>query len=88
MSNLLNVENISKSYGKGDVIHQVSLGVSTGDRIGIVGRNGGGKSTLMRLMSGIEEVDSGRVTHHGGLRFGHLMQVDEFDPEASYIFDS
>ena len=83
MSNLLNVENISKSYGKGDVIHQVSLGVSTGDRIGIVGRNGGGKSTLMRLMSGIEEADSGRVTHHGGLRFGHLMQVDEFDPELT-----
>jgi len=83
VSNLLNVENITKSYGKGDVIHQVSLGVSTGDRIGIVGRNGGGKSTLMRLMSGIEEVDSGRVTHHGGLRFGHLMQVDEFDPELT-----
>jgi len=37
----------------------------------------------MRLMSGIEEVDSGRVTHHGGLRFGHLMQVDEFDPELT-----
>ena len=53
MSNLLNVENISKSYGKGHVINGVSLGINIGQKIGIVGVNGGGKSTLMRLMSEI-----------------------------------
>jgi ATP-binding cassette subfamily F protein uup len=83
MSNLLNVENISKSYGKGHVIDGVSLGINIGQKIGIVGVNGGGKSTLMRLLSEIEIPDAGRVTHNSGLRVGYLKQVDKHDPDLT-----
>lgn len=81
--NLLNIEHVSKSYGKGPVLDDVSLGVAENERIGIVGRNGGGKSTLMRVMSGREDSDSGRVTQGNDVRLGLLAQVDDFAPNAT-----
>ena len=81
--NLLNVEHVSKSYGKGPVLDDISLGVAEGERIGIVGRNGGGKSTLMRVLSGLEDADSGRVTAGNDVRLGLLSQVDAFEPTAT-----
>ncbi|MEE1743276.1 MULTISPECIES: ABC-F family ATP-binding cassette domain-containing protein [unclassified Streptomyces] len=81
--NLVNVEQVSKVYGTRALLDGVSLGVSEGDRIGVVGRNGDGKTTLIRMLARLEEADSGRVTHNGGLRLGVLTQHDSLDPQAT-----
>ncbi|MFI6555363.1 ABC-F family ATP-binding cassette domain-containing protein [Streptomyces griseus] len=78
--NLVNVEQVSKVYGTRALLDGVSLGVSEGDRIGVVGRNGDGKTTLIRMLAKLEEADTGRVTHNGGLRLGVLAQHDSLDP--------
>ncbi|WP_370248062.1 ABC-F family ATP-binding cassette domain-containing protein [Nocardioides sp.] len=75
--NLLNLERVSKSYGVRPLLSEVSLGVGAGDRIGIVGRNGDGKTTLLEVMSGLEEPDTGRVSRQRGLLVGYLHQGDE-----------
>jgi ABC transport system ATP-binding/permease protein len=77
MPNLLNLEKVSKSYGVRPLLAEVSLGIASGDRIGIVGRNGDGKTTLLEVMSGIEEPDAGRVSQQRGLLIGYLHQGDE-----------
>nr|MDT0525826.1 ATP-binding cassette domain-containing protein [Streptomyces sp. DSM 41633] len=81
--NLVNVENVSKVYGTRALLDGISLGVSEGDRIGVVGRNGDGKTTLIRMLAKAEEADTGRVTHSGGLRLGVLTQHDSLDPNAT-----
>ncbi|MCP2336881.1 ABC-F family ATP-binding cassette domain-containing protein [Actinomadura rupiterrae] len=81
--NLINVENISKSYGPSPLLDGVSLGLDEGDRIGVVGRNGDGKSTLVSILARELEPDDGRVTHARGLRMGYLTQRDEFPPDAT-----
>lgn len=81
--NLVNVEQVSKVYGTRALLDGVSLGVSEGDRIGVVGRNGDGKTTLIRMLAKLEEADSGRVTHSGGLHVGVLTQHDSLDPAAT-----
>jgi len=73
-ANLVNLEDVGKSYGTTLVLEGVSLGIGTGERIGVVGRNGGGKSTLLKLMTGAETPDSGRVTRTGGLRIATVDQ--------------
>ena len=60
--NVVNIEEVSKAFDIRPLLEQVSLGVSEGDRIGIVGRNGAGKSTLMKIIAGVEDPDEGRVT--------------------------
>ena len=72
----LGLEHVSLAYATKTVFTDVTQGVFEGDRIGIVGRNGDGKSTLLRLLSGDQEPDSGRVTRRGGLTFGVLDQRD------------
>lgn len=74
MANLINLENVSKSFGLKTLLDSVSLGVQTGDRIGVVGLNGGGKSTLLKVLTGIEPPDEGRVSHTSGLRFAVVAQ--------------
>ncbi|GGO50686.1 ABC transporter ATP-binding protein [Streptomyces daqingensis] len=81
--NLVNLEAVGKVYGTRALLDGVSLGVSEGDRIGVVGRNGDGKTTLIRLLSKLEDADAGRVTHSGGLRLGVLTQHDSLDPAAT-----
>lgn len=81
--NLVNVEAVSKVYGTRALLDSVSLGVSEGDRIGVVGRNGDGKTTLIRMLAKLEEPDTGRVTQSGGLRLGVLTQHDSLDPAAT-----
>ncbi|MBD0737012.1 ABC-F family ATP-binding cassette domain-containing protein [Streptomyces sp. CBMA29] len=81
--NLVNVEAVGKTYGTRALLESVSLGVSEGDRTGVVGRNGDGKTTLIRLLAKLEEPDTGRVTHQGGLRLGVLTQGDSLDPAAT-----
>ncbi|KQW48992.1 glycerophosphodiester phosphodiesterase [Nocardioides sp. Root1257] len=79
MSNLLNLERVSKSYGVRPLLTEVSLGIGVGERIGIVGRNGDGKTTLLEVMTGLEEPDTGRVSQQRGLLIGYLHQGDELD---------
>ncbi|MFI5719637.1 ABC-F family ATP-binding cassette domain-containing protein [Nocardia sp. NPDC051750] len=74
MSNLINLEQVSKSFGIKPLLDGVSLGVHAGDRIGVVGLNGGGKTTLLEVLTGIEEPDSGRVSRLGGLRMAVVTQ--------------
>lgn len=81
--NLVNVENVSKVYGTRALLDGVSLGVSEGDRIGVVGRNGDGKTTLIRMLAKLEDADTGRVTHSGGIRIGVLTQHDSLDSAAT-----
>ncbi|WP_392424196.1 ABC-F family ATP-binding cassette domain-containing protein [Barrientosiimonas humi] len=83
MSNLVSAERLSLMLGTRHILDSVSLGVSAGDRIGVVGRNGGGKSTLLRLIAGDGEPDSGRLTRTGGLTVGMLSQADSLDPGAT-----
>ena len=78
MANLLNLERVSKSYGVRPLLTDVSLGISAGERIGIVGRNGDGKTTLLKVMTGEEEPDQGRVSRQRGLPIGYLRQTDDF----------
>ncbi|WP_018653171.1 ABC-F family ATP-binding cassette domain-containing protein [Actinomadura flavalba] len=82
--NLINVESISKAYGPQPLLDGVSLGLDEGDRVGVVGRNGGGKSTLVQILARSVEPDSGRVTHTRGLRMGFLTQRDAF-PEGATV---
>ncbi|MCG3042472.1 ABC-F family ATP-binding cassette domain-containing protein [Streptomyces sp. S1A] len=82
-TNLVNLEAVGKVYGTRALLDGVSLGVSEGDRIGVVGRNGDGKTTLVRILAKLEPADDGRVTHAGGLRLGVLTQHDSLDPAAT-----
>ena len=79
----MNIEEVSKAFDIRPLLDGVSLGVSEGDRIGIVGRNGSGKSTLMKIIAGIEEPDAGRVTKSNSARIGILSQVDIAKADAT-----
>ncbi|HET8766428.1 MAG TPA: ABC-F family ATP-binding cassette domain-containing protein [Pedococcus sp.] len=83
MANLISVERASLALGTAQVLDEVSLGVLGGDRIGVVGRNGGGKTTLLRVLAGQREVDSGRVTRSGVSSIGVLAQEDVLDPAST-----
>jgi ATP-binding cassette subfamily F protein uup len=76
VSNLVNLERVSKAYGVRPLLSEVSLGISVGERIGVVGRNGDGKTTLLEVMTGQVPPDSGRVSHSRGLLVGFLHQHD------------
>jgi len=79
----VNIEEVSKAYDIRPLLDRVSLGVSEGERIGIVGRNGSGKSTLMKIIAGIEEPDAGRVTKTSDSRIGILSQIDTAHANAT-----
>ena len=83
MAHLLGAEEISLEFPTKTVFNQLTIGLNDGDRIGVVGRNGDGKSTLLKLLAKQLEPDSGRVTHRGGLRVGMLKQTDEFNDTDS-----
>ena len=74
--NIINIEGVSKAFDIRPLLVDVSLGISEGERIGIVGRNGGGKSTLLKILAGLEEPDAGRVTRANWAKLGSLSQVD------------
>ena len=83
MANLMNLEHVSKSFGLKTLLNDVSLGVQTGDRIGVVGLNGGGKTTLLKVLAGVEKPDTGRVSHVKDLRMAVVTQAAELDPAAT-----
>ncbi len=75
--NLLNLKAVSKGYGSRSVLRELTLGVSAGARIGVVGQNGGGKSTLLRLIAGVEQPDGGALTRAGDVDVALLGQHDQ-----------
>ena len=77
MSNLVNAERITMSYGVRILLEDVSLGLGRGDVVGVVGRNGSGKTTLLRILAETVTPDSGRITHTGHLSIGFLDQIDD-----------
>ena len=79
----IGLEHVSLAFATKTIFTDVTQGVFEGDRIGIVGRNGDGKSTLLHLFRGAQEPDSGRVTKRGGLTFGMLDQRDPLDDNAT-----
>ncbi|WP_344491912.1 ABC-F family ATP-binding cassette domain-containing protein [Glycomyces endophyticus] len=81
--NLVNLETVSKAYPDQVVLDAVSLGIAASQRVGVVGRNGDGKSTLLRLIARADEPDSGRVVHTGGTRVAVLGQTDGLDGDAT-----
>ena len=90
-SNLISAESISKSFDVKSLIIKSSLGISENDRIGIVGRNGGGKSTLLKILAGIVKPDSGRVSLSHIVNLGMLHQTDFLDSKikvCDFVFGS
>lgn len=83
MAHLLGAENLSLEYPTRTVFSGVSAGISEGDRIGIVGRNGDGKSSLLAMLTGELAPNSGKVTRRGGVTFGVLSQQDQLDETAT-----
>ena len=81
--NLVNLSQVSKGFAAREILTDVTLGISEGDRIGVVGANGQGKSTLLDLIAGSEQPDSGLVTRLGSLRLGVLDQGDDLDPDQT-----
>ncbi|MCW2927137.1 MAG: transporter related protein [Thermoleophilia bacterium] len=81
--NLVNLQEVAKGYSSRTILEDVSLGIGAGERIGIVGRNGDGKSTLLRLLAGIEEPDSGRIVVSSDVELAMLGQGDDLDPAST-----
>jgi hypothetical protein len=84
--NLLTAENVSKSFNSDKVLFDnISLGINEGDKIGLIGINGTGKSTLLKILAGEEEADSGKLTKGNAVRIAYLPQNPEFDDNESVI---
>lgn len=88
--NILNIEHIHKVFGEKVIFDDVSFGVQEGDKIGIIGINGTGKSTLLKMIAGVQEPDEGQIVMQNGLRIAYLAQNPEFPENAtvsSYAMD-
>lgn len=83
--NLLSAENISKSYSEKKLLDNISIGINEGDKIGLIGINGTGKSTLLKIIAGVEESDGGRVIKGSSMKIEYLPQNPCFDPEATVL---
>ena len=82
---LLSAQNLSKTYLERTVLNDVSFFLNEGDRVGIVGINGTGKSTLLRILAGVEEPDSGTVIRTKGIRISYLPQIPDFAEHGSIL---
>lgn len=83
--NLITLENISKSYSEKILVDNISLGINEGEKIGIIGVNGTGKSTFLKIIAGIEEADSGTITKGNRVRIEYLSQSPDYDENATVI---
>lgn len=83
--NLLTVEGISKAFGDKKIFDEVTFGIDAGDKVGVIGINGTGKSTLLKIIAGEESTDSGQIVKMNGLRIGYLPQTPDFDPEDTVL---
>ena len=82
---LLNMEGVCKTYGDRTLLDDVTFYMKTGDRVGIVGVNGCGKSTFLRLAAGKDRCDRGSVSYDPNVRLGYLPQTPEYDPEKTFM---
>lgn len=82
---LLTAQNISKTYMERKVLDEVSFYLNEGDKVGIIGVNGTGKSTLLRILAGAEQPDSGEMIRTNGIRVSYLPQIPEFDDHGSIL---
>ena len=82
---LLSAKNLSKTYMERRVLDDVSFFLNEGDKVGIIGVNGTGKSTLLRILAGAEEADSGEVIRTSGVRISYLPQIPEFEAHGSVL---
>ena len=88
--NILNIEHISKTYGEKVIFDDVSCGIQEGEKVGIIGINGMGKTTLLRMIAGEEEPDEGQIIRQNGIKIAYLPQNPKFPKDAtvlSYAFD-
>ncbi|MPQ43457.1 ABC-F family ATP-binding cassette domain-containing protein [Clostridium tarantellae] len=83
--NLITLENISKSYSEKMLVNNISLGINEGEKIGVIGVNGTGKSTLLKIISGVEEADEGTITKGNKVRIEYLAQNPDYDVNATVI---
>ncbi len=83
--NILSAEGISKSYSEKILFNDISLGIGEGDKIGLIGVNGTGKSTLLKVIAGIETVDTGRILKSNKVRVGYLEQSPAFEPGTTVL---
>ena len=83
--NILNAEKISKTYGEKVLFDKVVLGVNKGDKIGVIGVNGTGKSTFLKIIAGIEEPDAGEIVSGRGVTVSYLAQVPQFNPGDTIV---
>ena len=80
---LLVASNLSKSHGLRELFHNVAISVADGDRVGFIGPNGAGQSTLLRMLAGVEEADEGIIRTQRGAVIVYVPQRDEFDAQAT-----
>lgn len=85
MISYLQIENLTKSFGAKVLFENISFGVAENQRIAIVAKNGTGKTTLLNIIAGDEDYDSGRITFRNGLRVGYLSQTPDFPKELSVL---
>lgn len=83
--NLISIEKISKSYGEKVILNDVSFGIEESDKMGIIGINGTGKSTLLKIIAGVEDVDSGRIIQRNDMRIEYLPQNPYMDEDATVL---
>ncbi|MEX2455668.1 MAG: ATP-binding cassette domain-containing protein, partial [Balneolaceae bacterium] len=76
----LSVENLSKSYGTKTLFEDITFGVSQGDKTALIAQNGTGKSTLLQIIAGQENQDSGKISTRNGIKIGFLEQDPDLDP--------
>lgn len=85
MISYIQIENLTKSFGDRLLFSDISLGISEGNRIGIVAQNGAGKTTLLNIIAGSEDCDSGTITLRNGIRVGYLQQSPCYPPELTVL---
>lgn len=85
LNSFLQIEGLTKSYGDRMLFADVTFGINEGDKIGIVAKNGTGKSTMLRIIAGEEAPDSGTVTARSGLRIGYLPQLPVYSPGTTVL---
>lgn len=83
--NIINIEHISKLFGDKLIFDDASFGLQEGDKVGIVGINGTGKSTLLRMVAGEETPDSGQIIRQNNLKMAYLPQTPEFPKDATVL---
>ena len=83
--NIINIEHVSKIFGEKKIFDDVSYGIHAGDKIGIIGINGTGKTSLLKMIAKLEETDEGQIIHQNGLRIKYLPQNPDFQQGATVL---